>query len=196
MQFSKIVRGKRQDEVVDLPPYIGQPEDVPPIKSAVRALDALEEERALEAAAARAKSKGAKSEPGDPIYDFALMVETIAIGYCDSESPPEARRPIFDGGPDQVREFFGREAITLLYEMQQDYQDKVAPTLKKLSPVEFYVGIQTLGGESEEEARRFFVRCNVGLRWTFMRSTALHLLSSLTHNSEPGSKSEETLKNA
>jgi hypothetical protein len=191
MRFSQIVKGIRQDKSIELPPYIGQPPDQPCMTCCIRALNDVEEELALGAAVKRAKDQGAaKPEPGDPIYDLALMVEVIALACCDPDSPTGARDPFFDGGPDQVRQHFGREATTLIYETQQQYQDDVAPTLKRLTPIEYYGGLHTLGGEDEERARSFFVRCSVGLRWSYMRTLAVQLLNSLQHSSASGTTSE------
>lgn len=190
MKFSAIVKGTRQDESVDLPPHISQDPETPPIKAVVRALNGIEEEFALANAAERARAqKAAKCESGDPIYELCLMVETVCAGFCDPDSPKTARVPLFDGGADQVREFFGREAITLMYSIQQEYQDRVAPTFKKLSPIEFFTGAQVLGGDDEQRARSFFVRCSVGLQWSYMRTLACQLVNSLAHSSTSGADS-------
>lgn len=192
MKFSEIVKGVRQDEVIELPHYIGQPPDAKPLECAVRALNDIEEERVLAAAVRRAKSQGAdKAEPGDPLYDLALMVETIAIACLDKDSPTESRQPFFDKGSDQVREFFGREATALIYGKQQSYQDRVGPSIKRLGPIEYYGGFSILGGEDEREARDFFERCSVGLQWSYMRTMAVQLLSSLQPKSSSGQTSAD-----
>lgn len=193
MRFSEIIKGTRQYKQIELPPYIGQPPDQPNLTCCIRALNGLEEELALGAAVKRAKEQGAaKPEPGDPIYDLALMVEVIALACCDPDSPAATREPFFDGGPNQVRQYFGREATTLIYEIQQQYQDEVAPTYKRLGPIEYYGGLTTLGGEDEERARSFFVRCSPGLRWSYMRTSAVQLLTSLQPSSPSGGISESS----
>lgn len=191
MKFSEIVRGTRSDEEVELPRFDGQPDDAPAMKVRVRALNALDEEQALSDARRRAKTEGVEDpKPGEPLYDLALMVETVAIAYLDPESPPNARTPFFDAGSDAVRKWYGREAIALLYELQQDYQDRVAPNVAKLSPYDFYNGILKLGDEDEQQARFFYYRCRPGLRWSFMRSMAVQQRSALMSKFSPGSPSE------
>lgn len=190
MKFSDIARGTRSDEPIELPKFDGQAEDAPATVARVRALNGIEEEQALSAARKRAITQGI-SEPraGEPLFDLALMVETIAIAVLDPESKEGARSLFFDGGGEQIRQWYGREAIALIYELQQEYQDRVAPTSKTVSTLEYFNGILVLGGEDEERARRFFYLCRPGLRWNFMRSTALQQVNSLTPKSEPGSSS-------
>lgn len=191
MKFSEIARGTRADEEVELPRFDGQAEDSPAINARQRALNGIEEETALSAARKRAIAQGVDNpQAGDPLFDLALMVETIAISTLDADSPTADRKPLFDGGADQIRTWYGREAITLIYELQQDYQDRVAPTLKKITPLEFYEGILTLGGEDEAKSRRFFILSRPSLRWTFTRSMAVQQRSALLLKFPPGSSSE------
>lgn len=191
MKFSDIARGTRGDEEVELPRFEGQSEDAPAIKARVRALNGIEEEQALTAARKRAKADGVEDpKPGEPLFDLALMVETAAIAYLDLESPTDARKPFFDTGADAIRQWYGREAITLLYEIQQDYQDRVAPTFAKLEPYDYYNGVLRLGEEDENSARFFYLRSRAGLRWNFTRSMAVQLRSVLTSKFSPGSPSE------
>ncbi len=192
MKFSEVARGTRSDEAIQLPRFNGQADESPAIVARVRALNGIEEELALSVARRRAEAQGIK-EPtrGEPIFDFALMVETVAIAIVDPDSDPKSRKPFFDGGGDQIREWFGLEAVTLLYELQQDYQSRVSPTVYKLDGLEYLNGMMILGGEDEERARRFFYQSKPGLRWSYTRSMALLQVSSLTPKSESGSSSEK-----
>lgn len=191
MKFSDIARGTRGDEEVVLPRFEGQPEDAPAIKARVRALNGIEEEQALVAARKRAKNEGVDDpKPGEPLYDLALMVETVAIAYLDGDSPTDTRKPFFDTGSDAIRQWYGREGIAMLYGLQQDYQDRVAPNFAKLSPFEFYQGILKLGEESEESSRFFYSRLRPGLQWIFVRSLAVQQRNALMSKFSPGSPSE------
>lgn len=193
MKFSEIARGTRSDCEIELPRYDGQGDDAEPIRAPVRALNGIEEGMALSAARRHAIAEGVDAPAtGEPIYDLALMVETIAIAVLDPESAKDARTPLFDGGPKQIRKWYGREAIALIYELQQDYQNRVAPTFAKLTPFEFFDGLETLGGEDEEKARRFFYRCRPGLRWIYMRSTAVQQRNAPSPKSADGSPSERS----
>jgi hypothetical protein len=189
MKFSDIVRGTRQDEELELPRIIGQAEDAPAPKCRVRALNGVEEELALAAAAKRAKAQGADAKVGDPIYDLALMYETIVLACVDPDSPSHARTPVFDGGADQARELYGRDAVTLVYSQQQFYQDRVAPQLGRLTPIDYTAGALVLGGEDENAALRFFLRCRPGLQWSFVRTLAVLQVNSLGRSLSSGSSS-------
>src|SRR6266566_8978362 len=120
-KFSKVVLGKRAEKEVSLPSVDGGDETYPAV---MRPLDGLEEEDALVRARARAIAKGIENPKlGEPIYDMALMVETIAVSVLDIESPKDNREPFFDEGPEQVRAY-GREAISYIYQLQQTWQDE------------------------------------------------------------------------
>jgi len=190
MKFSQISKGTRAEQQVTLPPPDGTEA---PIPSLVRALNGTEEGAALEHARAYAKARGvAEPRPGEPLYDLALMVETVAVAYLDPESPAAAREPLFDGGPDQLRQHYGREAITYLYEIQQAWQDEVSPSLKKLDAKGYVEALFKLGGPDEEDARVFFIRSLPGLRWSLARTMALQLVTSLSDSSPSGTTSESS----
>jgi hypothetical protein len=190
MRFAEVVRGTRADVAAELPRFDGQPEEMPPIKAAVRALNGVEEDAILVAAMNHAKAQGvAEPKSGEPIYDFALMVETVAAAYVDPDSPVNDRVKMFDS-VDLVRKWYGREAIAYLYEVQQHHQDKVAPTALRLSPIEYAIGAEVLGGESETEALSFFFKLRPGLRWNLLRTLAVQRMSLLAPKSTPGLTSE------
>lgn len=197
MRFAEIVKGTRQDIPVELPKFDGQPEDSPPLKCVVRALNGLEEEQVLASARRRAKSLGVDNpEPGEPLYELAQMCELIAVAYLDPDSPANARVPFFDGGSDQIRQWFSRESIVYLHEVQQHYQDQVAPTVAKLEPMQWAEGLAVLGGDDEKKALDFWCRCRPGLRLSYTRFTAKLSLTLQTLRSGIGSSSEEDSKNS
>lgn len=182
-KFSKLARGSRGEKSAQIP---SPDPDGEPISVIVRAINAIEEEAVLVAARARAVGQGvADPKIGDPIYDLSVMVETIAAAYFDAESTASDRQKFFDGGADQVREY-GREAVAYIYELQQAWQDEVAPTIKSLSTHEVVEAFTKLGGEDETQARDFFYRLRPGLRWNCMRSLALLLANSPTPSSPSG----------
>jgi len=188
-KFSSIIKGTRATRQQELPQPIGASENAEPIKALVRALNGVEEAAALTSARADAvRAKVEKPGPGEPEYDLALMVHTIALAYMD---PDDDETPIFDGGPDQVREHYGREAIAYLYEVQQAWQDDCAPTVAKLDPVSWITAVTVLGGPDEAEARSFFSKSRPGLQWSFVRSLALLHVSSATPSSPSGSSSAD-----
>jgi hypothetical protein len=189
-KFSKVVLGTRAEKEVKIPAVDGGEESYTAL---VRPLDGLEEEEVLVRARSRAIEKGL-TEPrlGEPIYDMALMVETIAVGVLDIESPKDARQPFFDEGAEQVRQAYGREAISYIYQLQQTWQDEVSPTLLKLDSKATVEAMITIGGPNEVEARRFLEQCRPGLLLSLARSMGMLLYDSLTPRSDFGKSSESS----
>lgn len=188
-KFFAIARGARTERAWELPPPLSSEEGVPCI---LRPLNGLEEEEVLTAARQRAKAQGVEEpRPGEPIYDLALMVETIAVAVRDPDSPRGDRQPMFDG-PDEVRREYGREAIAYVYEVHQTLQDEASPQLSKLDPKGYVEAIATLGGPDEEQARRFLARLRPGLVWSLVRTLAAQQWSSLWGSSPSGGSSEPT----
>ncbi len=191
MRFGAIVKGTRATEPLELPRYDGQPEDQPPLVCKARALNGIELDSVLERARRHAIAKGVDApEAGEPLYELAQRYETAAIACVDPEDTSANPKPFFDGGADQIRAHFGRDAIVLIYEKLAAMQARFAPGIAKLSPVEWIAGLETLGGDDEKKA--FELWCNLGpvLQWSYMRSTALTHPSSPTLRSHSGSSSE------
>lgn len=187
-KFSSIVRGTRQTKPIDVPPPIDAQATDEPRKCLLRPLNGTEEGLALVRAREDAIRAGVtKPAIGEPEYDLALQIHTIALGCVDVDDP---KALYFDGGAEQVRESFGREAIALLYAVLDAWQDECAPTIKKLDPAAWATGVTTLGGPSEEEARAFLSRLRPGLLWIYVRSMAVTLVSSPSPSSPSGSSSE------
>lgn len=191
-RFSQIIGGTRSEQSVELPPPDGVEANASaPLRCALRPLSGTEEASALAAARDFAKSKGVERPgPGEPLYDLALMANTIVLGTVDIESPVEARTPFFDGGAGQLMAHYGREAIAYIYERHQAWQDQCAPGIKALSGPDFIEGILKLGSEDEEEAFGFFCQLRPALRWIYARSMAKTLVNSPSLKSLSGSGSE------
>lgn len=185
-KFSKIVQGTQAEKPTEIPPVDGGDKLVDVL---LRPLDAIAEEDALYEARQRAISKGIiDPKPGEPIYDMALMVETISRGYLDVDSPKEKREPYFDGGADDVRNY-GREAIHYLYQLHQTWQDEVSPTISKLDAKQTIEAMIKIGAPNEREARSFLERCRPGLLVSLLRSMGILLFDSLTGSSSSGKNS-------
>lgn len=188
MKFSTVTKGTRAEKAIELPPPDGSEKGVPTM---LRALNGVEEGVALKETREYCKAQGiAEPKTGEPIYDLALMVETIRLACLDPESPLGAREPLFDQGADQIRGAYGREAIAYIYELQQDWQDEVSPSIKKLDVKAYIDTLFKMGGPDEEEARTFFIQSVPGLRWSLTRTMAVQLVSLLSAKSESGSNSE------
>lgn len=186
-KHKSLAKGTRAELPFDLPAATG--EEVG-LGCLLRPLNGIEEEEALVEARARAIAKGVTDpSPGDPIYDLALMIETIALGCMDPDSPKEAREPTFADG-DEIRASFGREAIAYIYAAHQAWQDEASPTLAKLDAKGYVDAIAKLGGPDEVESRRFFLRLQPGLLWSFTRSLAVQQWNSLWGSSDSGNNSD------
>lgn len=185
-KFSSIIKGTRAEKAYELPPLDGGDKG---LACLLRPLNGLEEEETLVNARARAIEKGVKNpQVGEPIYDFALMIETLAFSCLDAESPPEARERYF-ADADEIRANYGREAIAYVYEAQQRFQDDISPGLSKLDAKGYIDAINTIGGPDEEAARRFLERCRPGLAASLLRTMGVQLRISLWGSSDSGSAS-------
>lgn len=186
-KFSAILRGTRAECECELPASAGGESQ----RFGVRPLNGLEEAEALRLARSDATEAGVSDpKPGDPVYDLALMVHTLAIGCVDIDSAKDARAPFFGGGAAEIRRHLSREEIVYLYAQHQAWQDEAAPTALRLTSEEMLVGVATMGGESDEDAARFFLRLRPGMQLSFTRFTARLAWSSLVPKSPPTSSAE------
>jgi hypothetical protein len=177
--------GKRAESPITFPLAInGESQEVTVLASP---LTGAEESRVLVFALEYAKAKGAEPKEGEPLFDLAVMVKTIELGILDPDSPPTARTPFADGGPDQVLELLGRETIAFLYEAQQQWQDMCSPSVRRVKAEELIEHIIALA-EADDDLP--FVRLSPGLRWICTRSMARLLTSSLGDKLDISSLSE------
>lgn len=169
--------------------FVASPKDESAVEVAVRVLLADEEMDVLAAARARCVEVGHENgKAGDPIYDLALMEETILRACLDAEQT-EKDVPFF-ANIGEVRSL-DRDRIAFLYEAQARFSDECSPKLRTMSQEQMLASVAILARAEETEARRFFERLGPALQWTFTRISAPHLLISLTLKS-PSSSSENS----
>jgi len=150
---------------------------------AVKVLTNSEEADVLAAARRRAVAKGvAEPKAGEPIYDLAVMVETVAAACFD---PTATTTPFFDSA-DQIWNDLDRDTIAFIYQAQAAFADKCSPQVRTLSPETYVAGLALLAGEDESASIRFFERCGPGLQWNFARTLACQLLMRQTDKSGSG----------
>ena len=153
----------------------------------IRALREDEYQDVLTFAMKWAKKHGLESpEDGDPLYERAKMIQTLALTCIDKDSPKNAPAPFFDGGFEQIRtsEIMTPEVIGYLYLQQQLWQDEISPLKKDMTPAEFLaaaaamaqVGDQAEGkGEQQRQGSGLGGRGRAG----FVGITQLHQLPAL-----------------
>lgn len=200
-RFSDVTKGRRArtPAVLPLPGAHVDPETGewigPTAKLAMRALREDEYDDVLANARAFAKKRGESAEDGDDLYERGKMLHTLAIACLDADSPEDVPALFFDGGVDQIAssEIMCPEVIAYLYERQQLWQDEVNPLLKALQPNEFFAAAVAVAGGN----MAFFVGMRPGMRWSFTRTLASQLLSSLANSSSstPSSEPQTTTKN-
>ena len=154
----------------------------------IRALREDEYQDVLTFAMKWAKKHGLESpEDGDPLYERAKMIQTLALTCIDKDSPKNAPAPFFDGGFEQIRtsEIMTPEVIGYLYLQQQLWQDEISPLKKDMTPAEFLAAaVETAKGNMA-----FFVNSRPGALWNFTRTLASQLVSSLASSSQSSQSS-------
>jgi hypothetical protein len=146
-----------------------------------------EEAVVLTRARAFAVERGvADPKPGDPIYDLGLMVETLAVGCIDHESPPDAPARFF-ASAEEIRSFLDRERIVYLYELHALWQDELAPLGRTLSEDEYYKAVLKLA--DAEDPSLPFAMYRPAILGNFMLSMARQLRDLVLVKSPLGSSS-------
>lgn len=191
--FSEVVKGTRVVKRVVMPRPEGYtvPEGVQAPSCDLRALNGLEEQAALTSARTAAIAAGVDDpKPGNPIFDLALMVERLLLACRD---PEDNDKPYFDGGSEQLRQYYGRDGIALLYELQEQQQEETSPSIARFDAEDLIraaaLEMTREGPEGAEQALTFFLRLRPGLRVTLVRTLAHLHLSSLVDRSDSGSLS-------
>jgi hypothetical protein len=155
----------------------------------LRILTPLETIEVLGAAYGEAKGKGVtEPEDGQPIYDLALMVQTLVRACVDPDSPPEAPALFFDGGVEGIlaSPLLGTDTIAFLFELYEQHADTMA-----ISPKELDEGtLRNLIESSAGGDLLPFSKLRPGMQWTFVRSMASLLRSFLKDRSGSSSASE------
>ena len=161
------------------------------IKFAFRPLDGVEAAAVHEKATEFARSRKAdKCEPGNPIYDYGVMVHSIALAAVDVDSPKDHRELYFDGGVDAVLGAFGQEESAYLYAIYEAWQGECSPTVRQMSSAQM---VESLVKLAEDDSSLFFSTLSPAITWRLLRFSASqwlrsHVLSS--RSSTPSSESE------
>lgn len=123
-------------------------------------------------------------KPNDPIYDLGLMVETLAVGCIDHESPADAPARFF-ASADEIRTYLDRERIVYLYELHALWQDELAPLGRTLSEDEYYKAVLKLA--DAEDPSLPFAMYRPAILGNFMLSMARQLRDLVLAKSPLGS---------
>ncbi len=161
------------------------------VQVGLRPLTSGEQADIMTRARADAIARGVSDpKPGVPIYDLAEMEHTLLLACLDPDSPQDAPRPLF-ASIEEIRTDpdLGGDRIAYLFELFQQFQEECSPQRRHMSLEETMAAMLLLGGEGEEEARRFFESLGPGLRWICMRTLGLLLRTSRTPSSPSGSPS-------
>jgi hypothetical protein len=165
--FSSLTRATRTRRIEIRLPGVEQPVPVD-----VRAVSALEEQQAASFALGEARSKGAKPEPGDAIYDTALWARIVSFAYLDIDGQNGA--PFFDAGPAQVLTL-PVDSIVTLFSEQQRWQEEVSPSFKARSAADLVQIVKNIAADSGEV---FFSHLSPSMQTASARFMAALLLSS------------------
>lgn len=159
-----------------------------PLLVALVVLTGVEEEAASIAARARAIKGGvAEPKPNEPIYDLAVMVQTLLLGCVDNDSDPVSPVPFFDSA-DQILQNLNRDQITYLFAQHEHWQDECSPQAQDLSEEGFYGWL--VGVAESESPSDFFAKLRPSTLWNYTRTSARLLLISPAGKSAAGSTSE------
>ncbi len=140
----------------------------------VRPLTPFEHASVLTAARADAKEAGVESpEDGEPIYELAREIHTLAFGVMDTDAPDS---PFFDGGAAQIRasKFLTRDAIAFLYALWERWDDECSIRKGHLTNADVMAIVKEA---SVGNAGPFFA-LRPGAQWSCMRITAALLVDS------------------
>lgn len=213
-RFSNIQKGKRARRVVPFPlpntrcPLLAPlpeqeaaraatesgsdapvaPDDEPSLVALV-VLTGEEDDDVLAHARAHAVSRGvADPKPGEPIFDLAIMVQTLLLGCVDPESPAGAPVPFFESA-DQIRKHMSREQIVHLFAQHEFFQDECSPRAKRFETENHYYAWVVKTAESESPSD-FFESIGPALLWSSVRTLAKQHVSLLMDRSPPTTTDE------
>jgi len=152
--------------------------------------DALVLQRAREFAIARGV---AEPKEGEPLYELALAVESLAIACVD---PDDGSKPFFDGGAAQIRAHLDRDRILYLYETLTTWQASFSPREHKLDWPTFVATVYELATSEEADADAPFARWPHGTLVSFTRTLARLWWTSLAPKSPSGTDSASPTSSA
>lgn len=157
-------------------------------KVGVRALLPSEREHVLELASKRARDKGGASEQGDPLFDHALAVFTVAAAYVDPEAPPGQEAPLYfapksdpfnvEAAAEALRRsrHMTDDIVYYLREQQEVWQDQISPQALTVAEDKVFESVREVAKDAD-----FLLRMRPAMRLHFTRLMASLLLDSLEH---------------
>lgn len=170
MKFSTVVKGKKAERPATYRLYEQE------VAVVLQPLSALEEIDVASSAMAFAKAKDAEPKSGDPVYEAAYMARALMLSCMDTDSPPAAREPHFDGGIEQVLAL-DPDSLAMLYEQQRLWQEECSPSIRTMSPVELFAAVKKVAEDDGPLASAFYGRLSHLTRLTLLRFTGAQLLS-------------------
>ncbi len=185
--FSSIVAGTQHlsdPETVEIAPGVS-------ITFRMRPLAPFETIAVLSAARGEAKAQGVDDpDAGEPIYELAREIHTLAFGLVDADSKSDDPKPFFDGGAAQVRgsKLLTNDAIGYLFALWEHWYETVSLQKGELNEIEYNRVMQEVGVGNA----RPFLRLRQGARWNFTRTTVARLLNLRLSKSDSFSGREAT----
>lgn len=168
MKFSQIAKGASAERPVKV---LTKGKEIP---ARLRPLSAMEEADAVASAIAFSRKKNSEPKAGQPIYESALAAATVAAATLDDDSPPEKREPFFDGGMDSALDL-DTDAIAILFEEQQAFQEETSPSFRAKSTHELFALLKEV---VEKDDPFFYRRISPATRWSLQRITGALLRSA------------------
>ena len=102
----------------------------------LRVLNGADDREILAAATAEAVRQKVPAKRGEPIYDFAIDVQTLLRAAVDSESPEGDPKPFFSSA-EQIYEGLDRDRVHFLAAAQTQWQDEHSPLRHTMGEEEF-----------------------------------------------------------
>ena len=144
----------------------------------LRVLSGEDDEIAIENALAFARSKGNASTVDNPLYDFALAREQVALAAVDPDSPKDHPVSYFPGGAADVRKHLHRDTIMYLAKQQQVFQERMSPLKRQFESPQEYLAAVLVAAHLKDGDADPFGEWAPSLRLSFERSMAAQLLDS------------------
>lgn len=159
----------------------------------LRVLSGSDDREILACATREAVAQKREPKRGEPIFDFAIDVETLFQSAIDSESPDNAPAPFFKSR-DQILDSLDRDRIHVLVAQQTVWQDEHSPLQHDMNDAQFASKIVEIvtstegdGGPFERLALRSLYRFTRALAVQFV-SLQMRRSSSTSTTSESGSE--------
>lgn len=156
----------------------------------LRVLNGTDDKAILKAAAEETLEQKREPRKGDPVYDFAVDVQTLLRAAVDSDSPDSDPRPFFQSAA-QILDGLDRDRIHYLVAIQTAHQDEHSPLQHDLNDEQFkdrvhriVASVEGDGGPFEDLGPRLLRR--------FTRALAVQCLILPMYRSASSSESSVT----